>query len=46
MEIQIYDSYLPMATLEKKKIVDFLYQHLDEFGDPPKELLKNASITL
>lgn len=40
MEIQIYDSYLPMATLEKKKIVDFLYQHLDEFGDPKEAIEK------
>ncbi|MBU1369274.1 MAG: GNAT family N-acetyltransferase [Bacteroidetes bacterium] len=41
MEIQIYDSYLPMGTLEKKQIVDFLHQHLDEFGDT-KEAIKKA----
>lgn len=41
MEIQIYDSYLPMGTLEKKNIVDFLHQHLDEFGDT-KEAIKKA----
>lgn len=40
MEIQIYDSFLPMATLEKKKIVDFLHQHLDEFGDPKEAIQK------
>ncbi|MDD4086064.1 MAG: GNAT family N-acetyltransferase, partial [Bacteroidales bacterium] len=41
MEIQIYDSYLPMGTLEKRKIVDFLHQHLDEFGDS-KEAIRKA----
>jgi len=41
MEIQIYDSYSPMAMLEKKKIIDFLHQHLDEFGDT-KEAIKKA----
>lgn len=33
MKLQIYDSYSPMAMLEKKRIVDFLFQHLDDFGD-------------
>ncbi|MBG0782506.1 MAG: GNAT family N-acetyltransferase [Bacteroidales bacterium] len=41
MEIQIYDSYLPMGTLEKRKIVDFLHQHLEEFGDS-KEAIRKA----
>lgn len=41
MEIQIYDSYSPMAMLEKKSIIDFLHQHLDEFGDT-KEAIKKA----
>lgn len=41
MEIQIYDSFSPMAMLEKKRIIDFLHQHLDEFGDT-KEAIKKA----
>ncbi|MCK9450244.1 MAG: GNAT family N-acetyltransferase [Bacteroidales bacterium] len=41
MEIQIYDSYSSMAMLEKKRIIDFLHQHLDEFGDT-KDAIKKA----
>jgi len=33
MEIKIYSSVDTLSTLEKKEIVDFLYEHLDEFGD-------------
>ena len=40
MEFQIYDSYSSIAMLEKKKIVDFLHQHLDEFGDPKEAIQK------
>jgi [ribosomal protein S18]-alanine N-acetyltransferase len=33
MKIQIYDSYQTLGTLEKQNLVNFLFQHLDEFGD-------------
>ncbi len=33
MKIQIYDSYQTIGTLEKQNLVNFLFQHLDEFGD-------------
>lgn len=33
MKINIYSSIDTLATLEKKEIVDFLFEHLDEFGD-------------
>lgn len=33
MKIQVYNSITTVTTLEKKEIVDFLHQHLDEFGD-------------
>lgn len=33
MKIQVYNSINTVTTLEKKELVDFLFQHLDEFGD-------------
>lgn len=33
MKINIYNSINIVSTLEKKEIVDFLFKHLDEFGD-------------
>lgn len=33
MEVKIYSSIDTLSMLETKEIVDFLYEHLDEFGD-------------
>jgi len=33
MKIQVYNSINTVSTLEKKELIDFLYHHLDEFGD-------------
>lgn len=33
MKIKIYNSINTLTTLEKKEIIDFLFNHLDEFGD-------------
>ena len=33
MKIKVYDSINTVTTLEKKELVDFLFEHLDEFGD-------------
>lgn len=33
MKIKYYNSVDTVTTLERKKIIDFLYDHLDEFGD-------------
>jgi len=46
MEIQIYDSYSPMALLEKKRIVNFLHQHLDEFGDTKEAIEKSINYSI
>lgn len=40
MKIQIYDSYQPLGTLEKRLVVDFLHQHLEEFGDSKEAITK------
>lgn len=33
MKFKFYSSVEILTTLEKQKIVDFLYEHLDQFGD-------------
>ena len=33
MRIQQYNSVDTVTTLERKQIIDFLFKHLDEFGD-------------
>ena len=38
MKYKYYSSLETLSTLEKQKIVKFLYEHLDEFGDPEKDI--------
>lgn len=38
MKIKIYDSINIVTTLERKELVDFLFKHLDEFGDKWKDI--------
>ena len=33
MKIKVYNSINTVTTIEKKEIVDFLFHHLDQFGD-------------
>ena len=33
MKIQVYNSINTVTTIEKQEIVDFLFHHLDQFGD-------------
>ena len=33
MKVEIYNSIDFVSTLEKKEIIDFLFKHLDKFGD-------------
>lgn len=46
MNIQIYDSFQPMGTLEKRKVVDFLHHHLEEFGDSKEAITKAIDYSL
>ena len=44
-----YKRYTPveiLTTLEKQKIVDFLYEHLDEFGDSKSAISKSIDYAL
>jgi ribosomal protein S18 acetylase RimI-like enzyme len=38
MNYNYYSSLETLSTLEKQKIVKFLYDHLDEFGDPENDI--------
>lgn len=33
MKIDIYNAFNILGTIEKTELVDFLYKHLDEYGD-------------
>jgi GNAT superfamily N-acetyltransferase len=38
MKFKYYSSVEILTTLEKQRIVKFLYKHLDEFGDPEEDI--------
>jgi ribosomal protein S18 acetylase RimI-like enzyme len=38
MKYNYYSSLETLSTLEKQKIVKFLHEHLDEFGDPESDI--------
>jgi len=38
MKFKYYSSLEILTTLEKQKIVKFLYDHLDQFGDAEKDI--------
>ncbi|MFT4683629.1 MAG: ribosomal-protein-alanine N-acetyltransferase [Flavobacteriales bacterium] len=37
---KIFDALNKPSELEKKEIVDFLYNNLEQYGDPKKDILK------
>lgn len=39
-ETTIYDAVNKPTELQKKEVVDFLYQHLENYGDPKKDIKK------
>ena len=41
MKIHYYTVSDTVTTLEREKVVDFLFQHLDQFGDT-KTAIRNA----
>ncbi len=40
LDIKVYTPFEPATVSEKEKVVDFLYEHLDQFGDPKEHILK------
>jgi len=41
MQLEIYDAFNRLSTLQIDALVDFLHKHLDEWGDP-KSAIKKA----
>jgi ribosomal-protein-alanine N-acetyltransferase len=46
MEIKIYDALNKPTSIEKKKVVNFLHTHLQEYGDEKKDILKAIDYSL
>lgn len=46
MKIQIYNSINIVSTLEKKELVDFLFDHLDEYGDKWEDIERAVDYAL
>lgn len=42
----IYNSNMKPDDSEKEKVVDFLYQHLDEYGDPKEAIRKSLDFAV
>lgn len=46
MKIQIFNSINIVSTLEKKELVDFLFDHLDEYGDKWEDIERAVDYAL
>ncbi len=46
MKISIYTPETPISETRKKAIADFLYEHLDEFGDEHRAIMKSIEFAL
>ena len=44
--IRIFDTINKPTTLEKKEIVNFLFTHLQEYGDPKKDIEKAINYSI
>ena len=46
MEINVFSEKQPMSNSEKNDVADFLYKHLDEFGDEREDIMKAIDYSL
>ena len=46
IKFEIYNSYSTISSEEKAHIVDFLYQHLDQYGDEKADIEKAVKYAL
>lgn len=46
MNISTYTPETPISETRKKAIADFLYEHLDEFGDEHRAIMKSIEFAL
>lgn len=46
MKFEILDSISPVGMIEKQTIVDFLHEHLDEYGDSKEDIMRSLEYAL
>jgi ribosomal protein S18 acetylase RimI-like enzyme len=46
LHFKIYNSNRDISAIEKEEIVNFLYNHLDEFGDKKEDISKSIDFAL
>lgn len=46
MKFEVLDSISPVGMIEKQKIVDFLYTHLEQYGDSKEDILSAVEYSL
>ncbi len=46
MEIKIYTPFDPATLTEKNKIADFLFKHLDQYGDKREDIMRALEYAL
>lgn len=46
MEVKLFDKNEKLSDKQKKEIVDFLHTHLDQYGDPAKDIEKALEYAL
>ena len=46
LKIKEYDEFKLPSASEKEKLIDFLFNHLDEFGDPRTDIEKSIDFAL
>ncbi|MGM0650473.1 MAG: GNAT family N-acetyltransferase [Bacteroidota bacterium] len=46
MELSVFNEKQPMSKQEKEEVADFLFKHLDEFGDPREDIMKSIDYAL
>lgn len=46
MKFEVLDSISPVGMIEKQTIVDFLYEHLEEYGDSKEDIMRALEYAL
>ena len=46
LHFKIYNSNRDISTIEKDELINFLYSHLDEFGDKKEDISKSIDFAL
>lgn len=46
MQIKLYTPFDKGTQLEKEQIIDFLFEHLQQYGDPRQDILKAVDYAL